>query len=640
MVRATASLVGCHAGNQTQRQPDLWRSLLCHIQFTAGCVGCQFGHLTGVRRRPTMSSESHDPGASLVPIPPQGPSSSPGGSPSRWWPRWVAPPNPFYLFSAACVIHSTGLSVSGAVKDLPPLVTSSLVGGYLLLLAFVGVIVVRKWKVWDDARSILLTLPLLMLELTISFDKLLVDAPRFWAGMVLLLAALCIGLSQAIIRLLNLKLPAMYRIPFYLQLVLMISAAAVPANLITSLSEEQIRWVIVAASPVWALLILTLLPAVRAGAGPVQMKHVPWIWPYYPWSLLVIVWLCLGFRLWTLSLSFDAATSLNFEAAMQMQNSFLGPFIFVPPLMAISLLALEAAIKRQTTVAKLFAIGLPAACVGLSVWSPAGNVAATEFVSDLTRRIGPPAWGTVWLALGASAIGAARGVAECRRMAIIYLALLSVVSSETTGIETEFVLRTWPLWLLAVGLMFVGLIRRTSKVFLEGTLWGIAASVAAPRAWDGLFSTPVLVAHLAVVAVIGAGLAGRDPFAAVLRTVGAWLPLLALPVGLQKSLGTEWAWWGPILYLCVATTPLALIGASKRWRWYRKTAITLATGAYLVGYIETGQYLYDSVHWRGSVGFLWGLVLLHAAVAFSAFKGRTAARVVASPQSGSSSDTW
>jgi len=86
---------------------------------------------------------------------------------SSWLSRRLSTENPFYLLSAAFVIHSTGLSIDGG---LPLRVLLSLIGGYLLLLVIVGLGIVRFWKVWDDARSIFLILILLMLELSICFD--------------------------------------------------------------------------------------------------------------------------------------------------------------------------------------------------------------------------------------------------------------------------------------------------------------------------------------------------------------------------------------------------------------------------------------------------------------------------------------
>jgi hypothetical protein len=100
--------------------------------------------------------ESSEPVAS----PPEAPTPAP-----RTW-GWLSNQNPFYLFSAACVMHSTGWSI-GDANGLPAWLTPALIAGYIALLAIASGVIVRLWKVWDDARTIFVTLLILFLELAL-----------------------------------------------------------------------------------------------------------------------------------------------------------------------------------------------------------------------------------------------------------------------------------------------------------------------------------------------------------------------------------------------------------------------------------------------------------------------------------------
>src|SRR5262245_4898626 len=217
--------------------------------------------------------------------------------------------NPFYLLSVACVLHSTRLWYrQGGPFDPWPLMT--IIGGFILLVAATGFVLVRFGKVWDDARSILLIILLLFVELSLTFDGVLVSQPATGRGLLLTGWLLAIAVSEGLLNGLRIRLPILYRIPYHLLLILLF---LYPLAIVGGLGKDAgaAVWRIYLFSPVAAAAILTLLPAVHLGPSYVSESGTPWKWPLYPWSLFVFLMICLGFRAYAFSLSFDPVLTQN-----------------------------------------------------------------------------------------------------------------------------------------------------------------------------------------------------------------------------------------------------------------------------------------------------------------------------------------
>src|SRR3974390_819156 len=111
---------------------------------------------------------------------PRGPVEAPRPTPPastdlfRQVARFCYTQNPFYLLSVAFVLHSTRLWYHQGAGPFNPWPLMGIICGYILLVAVVGFILVRFGKVWDDARSIFLILLLLFVELSLTFDGLLI----------------------------------------------------------------------------------------------------------------------------------------------------------------------------------------------------------------------------------------------------------------------------------------------------------------------------------------------------------------------------------------------------------------------------------------------------------------------------------
>ena len=103
--------------------------------------------------------------------------------------RLICSQNPFYLLSVCFVLHASAQWFhSDSGESFSPWPLLGLTVGYIALLAITGFVIVRFGKVWDDARSILLLILLLFVEMSLIFDETLVREPD--TGRRLLIAGL------------------------------------------------------------------------------------------------------------------------------------------------------------------------------------------------------------------------------------------------------------------------------------------------------------------------------------------------------------------------------------------------------------------------------------------------------------------
>src|ERR1700682_6236071 len=96
--------------------------------------------------------------------------------------RWVCTNNPFYVISAGLFLAGLWVSFGNQrpEEEILPEETWALMswlGGYTMLLAGTGFLLVRFAKVWDDARTVLLLVVLMFLATSVTFDEVLVQTP-------------------------------------------------------------------------------------------------------------------------------------------------------------------------------------------------------------------------------------------------------------------------------------------------------------------------------------------------------------------------------------------------------------------------------------------------------------------------------
>lgn len=370
--------------------------------------------------------------------------------------------NPFYLLSVSCVLHGTAhwLRVEGAIAASPWLLMG-LIGSYIVTLAFVGWLIVRLGKVWDDARSVLLMIPLLFVELSLAFDEtLLRDATT---GRLLLLVGLlgAIVVSETVLIGLRIRLPWRYRVPYHATLALLFLYPISLASLEVIRDPAIYSWRIFLFPTIAAGIALMLLPAVRCGARHVAENGTPWRWPLYPWSLFVMLLICVGFRAYALSLSFDPVLSLGTAAAERLETAF-GAYYLIPLVLACGLLLLEGGFVGGNPVTKFCAMLIPVLALAMASQAEFASAPYFEFLQRFVQTVGSPLWLTILA--GALFYGWAwfRGVVGAEVCWLAAMTLASVVGPQTMTLRHPQLVQIWPWCVIAVVELIMSLRRGTS----------------------------------------------------------------------------------------------------------------------------------------------------------------------------------
>ena len=217
--------------------------------------------------------------------------------------RHVYTNNPFYLISALLVLFGLyRLFPAEDSEDAWLLLGSICV--YATLLAVTAVLIIRFGKVWEDARSILLVIILMFLALAASFDEMLLAQPG--PGCVLLIGGLVFSVlvSEALLRSLRMRLPALFRASYYLLLGGFFLYPLVLAGLVFFARPEAVGWGALLFTAVMGIASLSLIPAIRRGSAYVRASGTPWSWPWYPWTLFGVLALGVCGRAYFLTLTF------------------------------------------------------------------------------------------------------------------------------------------------------------------------------------------------------------------------------------------------------------------------------------------------------------------------------------------------
>jgi hypothetical protein len=538
--------------------------------------------------------------------------------------------NPFYLLSVAFVLHSTRLWLNTHTWPYDPWPLMDIIGGYILQVAVVGCVVIRLARAWDDARSIFFILLLLFVELSLTFDPVLVSQPRLGLLMLVIGWSLAVAVSEGLFWILRIRLPLLFRVPYHLVLALLF---LYPPLIVAGLKTETVSaiWRIWAFSPVSGLVLLTFLPAIRRGPDYVRANGTPWTWPLFPWSLFVFLVFCLGARSYALTLSFDSVLSQGFHDAMQLQSAF-APFFLVPLVLACGVLLLEAGLVARNHRVQRLALSAPVLACFLSgtFWNP--SIPAADFLRRFTVTLGSP----LWLALGAGLFFFGytwlRGLKEASRGVVAALLFLGVVNWRTLSVASlEW--QSWPFWIVGAIWSLRGIRLRRSRELFFG---GLAALGAARLDWlehgHWLFRVAVPL-QLGVLWAVALGAFFDDAWGRRLRSIGlAGMMVGCLLAALSPAeLPAGWPWWSRGVYLALVVAVTIGCAYAIRSRAYFFAGLGMLT-------VSLGRVLHVSAtelerigDWKGAGFFILGLVWLGLAVLISSAKagaGRFLARLV------------
>ncbi|MBX9582029.1 MAG: hypothetical protein K2X87_17125 [Gemmataceae bacterium] len=407
------------------------------------------------------------------PVPPPLPPDPPRTFGGRTFFGWIATSNPLYVVSAGLFLF--GLRVSFDPHD--PVTGSWLLmaglGGYTLLLAAAALLLVRFAGVWNDVRTVLLLVVLMFLATSVTFDDLLVADPARGALVNALGLGFAVAVTEVVLRAIRLRLPAGFRLPYYLALALFFLYPILLTPYLHDPRGEPLQWLLWGFSPAAGLFFLTLLPAVRRGRGYVRGNGSPWPWPFYPWSLFVFLGLAVPARAFLLCWSFHLLDGGDADRLV------FGPYFVVPFGLAVAVLLLELGLERDRPTVRWAALAVPA---GLVVLAGVGHSADPVYVGFLGRfmaRLGGTPLCLAVLAAGAFYLYAwGRGVALAADGLAAAVLALAVVGPDTLGWDELTEPRFVPLAAVAAFQIALGVRRRE--------VWRVLAGGVVPAGWAGI----------------------------------------------------------------------------------------------------------------------------------------------------------
>jgi hypothetical protein len=359
---------------------------------------------------------------------------------TRPWFRFIYNHNPFYVVSAVFVLYGLHVSFADNLDPTEGWKFTELLMGYILMLAATSVVVVRLCKVWEDARTLVLLVSLLMIALASSFDRVCLD--NAWQGARFLAVGLGFSLAvcESLLLLLRLRFPWSYRLPFYLLLTLLFAYPAWLGHLSLENRLTEMAWYVLGFPTIAGLIFALLVPAARSRGRSVTNNGTPWGWPLYPWSLFVLLGVGVLLRAYAMSMSFDPTKGLA---------SGLKPYVVVPLLMSWHLLWTEGA-DHTKPGRKFFAVVAPLALLALALPGQGGSVGQARYLELLQDTVGSPIQITAALLIAYYVYAWSRGIRVAEAGLLLGFGVLAVVNKHTVDLDTFAPIQSVPMMTLVV----------------------------------------------------------------------------------------------------------------------------------------------------------------------------------------------
>jgi hypothetical protein len=398
----------------------------------------------------------------------------------------------------------------------------SCLAGYTLLLAVTACWLMRYGNVWDDVRTVLLLVVLMFLATSVTFDEVLVLEPG--RGVLCYLAglALAVAVSEGLLRGSRLRLPALFRAPYYLILALFFLYPLLLRLWTDQPRSEQLMWGLFGFPAVAGLAFLTLLPAARRGPEYTRDNGSPWPWPLYPWTLFGLLGFAVPAR------AFLLCWSMQLLDARDRDRLIFGPYFLVPFGLAVAAIVLEIGIVSRRRGVLRLALALPAALVLLAFAGHRHDSVYRAFLDVFAARLGGnPAWVALLAAAGFYAYAALRRVPLAIEALTGALAALAVVGPRSLRWGEWVAPQVLPLAAAAALQLGVGLWQRRAGRCLLGIGLAVVAALAVPGDADTALLRAAAAYHVALAGVLAVGAVFTGDFGRQFRLAGATLVLLA-----------------------------------------------------------------------------------------------------------------
>ncbi len=209
---------------------------------------------------------------------------------------------------------------------------------YTLLMATTACFLIRVGKLWDDLHSLFILVVMVFLAMALCGDETMAADPRRGAVSCVGSFLFAVVVIEAVLRTTRLDFPPgiARRITSSARQVFLYPIALSPV--LNDPEGPRLQWGLFGFAALAGLVLLSLVPAARAGAGLVAGNGSPWRWPLYPWSLFVVMAAGLGVRSYSLCVSFHYVGG---------SRTIFGPYFLVPIGLAVSLIWLEIGIVSR-----------------------------------------------------------------------------------------------------------------------------------------------------------------------------------------------------------------------------------------------------------------------------------------------------
>nr|MBC8290949.1 hypothetical protein [Planctomycetota bacterium] len=392
---------------------------------------------------------------------------------------------------------------------------------------------------------------------------------------------------------------------------------------------ERIAWAVFLFSPSAALVLLTLIPAIRRGAAYSSTNGTPWGWPYYPWSIFVCLLVVVVLRSYSLCLSFDPVMEIGWDRALNLENRFGGLYL-TPLLLALSLLCLEWTRVSGSTPLRRAALIFPIAAVitAIPAGSSAGNSLYVGFLNQMTAHFASPVWVAMSLSLLVAGYAVFRRIQHSENTLSMLLFMLAFLSPDALRPNLAVAPAIWPLALASVIQLVAGLHGRNSIQVFAGQLCGSAVVLRLVPGSFGIMGE-VGVVYVLVVGMILTGRLLPGRFARFLFVMGAVLltaacslaPLMLVPP-IRDLI--------PQATQTVVAVTMVLFFATSIALWLRtrddalKWSASVNAGVAIpVGLVKTALLLMKLPGGRGIVWALGGMLWFALAAWISSRKARS-----------------
>ena len=497
----------------------------------------------------------------------------------RWLVRRICTSNPFYILSAWLVCMGLRISFGAQVNAMQTWALLAGMAGYTLLLALTACLLVRLVGVWDDVRTIMLLVVLLILATSVMFDDVFTRDPTRGTICYVVGLASAVLVSEGLLRGTRLALPALFRVPYHLALALFFLYPVALTPLLDQPEGEAVGWALFGFSPAAGLVALTLLPAVRRGREYVRDNGSPWRWAWYPWTLFGLLAFGAAARSAMLCWSMHHAGKVYGAEPYIFGWYFLAPF-----LIAVAIVLVEIGRVERLPGVRFAGLALPAVATALAAIGHRPEFVYQGFLAHFEARLGGS---PLYLTLTASALFYA--VAALRRVptaaGALELALvgLAFVGPGTRDFDGLAAMRPMPMLAVALILGATAVRERSPWRAILGAAC-LAAAIVSP---DGLgvpagWRVPAAF-HLVVATALIAGAAFDDAWARALGVATAVGACLAASFGLVPAeAGPTWAVasYPPVVGLVLLGYGLIVLDPTARWAAAAVAASWLASAGW------------------------------------------------------------